>query len=211
MSDSFERRQHKRCAVKISLQIKSDQLTSDGYTYDVSVGGIKAFSKKPFPVNSKVYLVLSIPKEKEIDVETINIIGEVVRVEEISVGDIKTALGIRTQNISEQDIQTLKEFLKKIFAIEKRAKAINDSANKIIHDDPKDDEPKENVDKDDDVEVLPFDESVEKVQETLTNSGDYTDSFTRILKTVSIAAVVMLASYLSYYIIMLLLRLSNSR
>lgn len=202
MGDIIERRKYKRYKSEIPIRITNNGVEAEGYTYGLSVAGICAYVDKPFSIGSKVHVTLSVPKKDVIDVEEIKIIGEVVKVEEVSSADgrVNVSLNIKFQNISEQDIISLKSFFKEIAP----PPPSSPSSQKKLED---------NIDLDAveveglDSNILPMDTSNMGFFEKMQMSEDYSDTFTKYVKWFIGAGITALLLYLFYYIYLMILKL----
>jgi len=206
MAESFERRKYKRCQVEVPLNISdtpssSNGISSNGYSYDISLCGARIHSKKAFPVDSKTYISLSIPDEAKHDVYKMNVIGKVIRVEEISVGNYTVALGIEFQNMNEENIALLKDYLQKSLTAQKKSEQKKEIAKP---DDP--DAASDEVVIEGEEENSPLNNTPEMgFVERLQHRDDYTDIFSAILKYALIGGFL----YVAYYILQIILKLSD--
>jgi hypothetical protein len=211
MNESFEnRREHKRCAVKIPLEINNENLSADkSHTLDISIGGICAYCKNSFPMDSKVRVTLSIPIEEEFDVKKIKLIGEVVRVkEEPTASGANAVVGIKLLIINEHDMSILQDFLKRKYSISKVTKKISkDSKDFKDYCDSIDDMKTNGLE----AEITPVNISELSFFERLQLRDDYSDIFTKFAKYFFITTIFALFLYISYYLFPLILKLINLR
>jgi hypothetical protein len=204
MTYGFERRQFKRCSVKVPLTLKDDKSVSDACTFDISLVGVCAQSKIIFPLNSKVYLTLSIPTEEVRDVAKVNVIGEVLRVHEVaSENGYSVSLGILFNSICEKGQCILRGFIKKRFKEQNGKKAAATKAEK--------NELQATIDECIDVEVSPCDTSQMSFIERLNIRGGYVDLFVNAFKWAFKIGFVVLFFYVCYSILLLIMDIINLR
>lgn len=205
MTDEFaERRKYKRCEVMLPAELKNDEHVAKSHTLDLCIGGTRIQSFERFPLHSKVYVSILVPNEEEKDVQQVKVIGKITRVEEVAtdVGST-TYLGIKFDDISSDDLDILKVFLKDKFQKNKAAskkEALKTKSNNSI-----DGEDSETQSLDAEYALIKTPKMA--FFERLFMREDYADIFTRIAKGSIKILLYILLFYVSYGVTKVVMRL----
>ncbi len=208
MSDNFDdRRRFKRCNIQLPFEIEKSGRTTKAHSLNISVGGACIHSSEPISANSKVYISILAPKKEEEDVREIKAIGIVLRVEEIATATGATnAIGLKFMNISEEDMLSLKDYLKKEYWPKREPGAKPDDEAGAVDEVDLDEIEAQGLE----VTVAPIDTSEMTFFQRLFLREDYSHSFVNWVKSGAKVVLFILLLYIVYNIILLALKVIDA-
>ncbi len=106
----FEKRELKRTNAKLEISLSGPHNFFNGFTEDISHGGVFVATHQLFPIGTEMLLTLLI------DGKEIEIVADVVWVRGYSAyssGDMNPGIGLKFRDLSEENQEIINKFIKK--------------------------------------------------------------------------------------------------